>query len=133
MHCWADARVPVEEETVTLFRPTGPEELKLVEESGFRRWPPRLVGQPIFYPVTNREYAAEIARKWNVRDSGSGYVTRFRVRKAFMSRYKVQRVGASHHEEWWVPAEELEELNDNIVGTIEVIEAFEPTGYDRPG
>ena len=82
------------ESTVTLFRPTGPEELKLVEESGFKRWPPRLPGQPIFYPVTSEEYASEIARDWNVKDSGSGYVTRFEVRSAFMDQFDVQTVGA---------------------------------------
>jgi hypothetical protein len=111
-------------ETVILYRPTGPEELKLVEETGRKRWPPRLPGQPIFYPVTNEEYAAEIASGWNVKQSGSGFVTRFRVKKAFMDRYEVQQVGAGHHTEWWVPAEDLEELNDNIVGEIEVIASF---------
>ena len=111
-------------ETVMLFRPTGPKELELVAESGFERWPPRLPEQPIFYPVTNQAYAAEIARTWNVRESGGGFVTRFEVRKAFMDRYEVQVVGARHHSEWWVPAEDLEELNDNIVGKIEVVEAF---------
>jgi tetratricopeptide (TPR) repeat protein len=109
------------EETVTLYRPTGPKELELVEASGFHRWPPRLREQPIFYPVTNEEYAAEIAGRWNVPESGKGYVTRFAVRKAFMDRYPIQKVGGAHHTEWWVPAEDLEELNDNIVGTIEVI------------
>lgn len=108
-------------ETVTLYRPTGPKELELVEQSGFLRWPPRLPGQPIFYPVTNEEYAREIAVKWNVPESGVGYVTRFRVLKSFMDKYEVQRVGARHHTEWWIPAEDLEELNESIVGQIEVI------------
>ncbi len=108
-------------ETVTLFRPTGPEELKLVEDSGFKRWPPRLPGQPFFYPVTNEQYAIEIASQWNVKDSGVGFVTRFRVKREFMDRYEIQVVGASHHAEWWVPDAELAELNDNIVGNIEVI------------
>lgn len=62
--------------TVTMWRPTGPNELALVEASGFRRWPPRLPEQPIFYPVTNEAYAIEIASRWNVRDSGQGFVTR---------------------------------------------------------
>jgi hypothetical protein len=70
-------------ETVTLWRPTGPEELALVEASGWREWPPRLPGQPIFYPVLSEEYATMIARDWNVRHSGSGYVTRFQVRRSF--------------------------------------------------
>ena len=111
-------------ETVTLYRPTGPEELKLVKESEYTRWPQRLPEQPIFYPVTNEEYAIEIAEKWNVRDSGTGYVTRFEVRKVFMDKYKIHQVGASHHTEWWIPAEDMEELNKNIVGKIEVIREF---------
>lgn len=61
--------------------PTGPEELALVEASGWREWPPRLLGQPIFYPVLNEDYATKIACDWNARHAGSGYVTRFRVRR----------------------------------------------------
>ena len=105
----------------TLYRPTGPNELELVKESGFKRWPPRLPGQPIFYPVTNEKYAIEIATRWNIKDSGVGYVTKFEVKIEFMARYKVEQVGAAHHTEWWVPDAELPELNDNIVGLIEVI------------
>ena len=112
------------EDAITLFRPTGPLELQLVRESGFRAWPPRLPDQPIFYPVTNEAYAVQIARDWNVKASGSGYVTRFRVKREFMERYKVEKVGGSEHTEWWIPAEELEELNENIVDLIEVIQEF---------
>lgn len=111
-------------ETITLYRPTGPQELELVRQSGLRRWPPRLADQPIFYPVTNEAYAVEIARDWNVAASGAGYVTRFEVRKSFMDNYTVHQVGASRHTEWWVPAADLESLNDNIVGLIEVIREF---------
>lgn len=76
-------------ETVTLWRPARPEEIALVEASGWREWPPRLPEQPIFYPVLNEEYATKIARDWNVRHSGSGYVTRFEVRRAFLDQYEV--------------------------------------------
>jgi hypothetical protein len=44
-------------ETTTLYRPVGSEELALIRESGFGRFPPRLPEQPIFYPVLNEEYA----------------------------------------------------------------------------
>ena len=108
-------------ELVTLFRPTGPKELDLVAASGFRRWPPRLAGQPIFYPVTNEAYAKEIAIKWNIPESGVGFVTKFSVRKNFMEKYQIHKVGGEDHLEWWIPAEDLEELNDNIVGLIEII------------
>ncbi len=111
--------------TTTLYRPTGPDEFALLEASGFTAWPPRLPEQPIFYPVTNEAYAVEIATKWNVRDSGVGYVTRFEVDAEFMARYEIQQVGASHHTEWWVPAEELDDLNRHLVGKIEVIGKYE--------
>lgn len=41
-----------------------------------------------------------------------------------MRRYEVQQVGASYHTEWWVRAGELEELNENIVGEINVIATY---------
>jgi hypothetical protein len=109
------------EETVILYRPTGPKEMELVAANGFRRWPPRLPGQPIFYPVTNEGYAREIAVNWNIPESGVGFVTKFAVKKSFMRRYSIHKVGSSLHTEWWIPAEDLEELNDNIVGLIEVV------------
>jgi hypothetical protein len=111
----------VSSETVVLYRPSGPEEMLLVKESDYKKWPPRLPEQPIFYPVTNEEYAKEIASKWNVKDSGVGYVCKFRVKKEFMDRYDIHQVGASHHTEWWIPAEDLHELNSNIVGEIEIV------------
>ena len=80
-------------ETVMLWRPTGPEELALVQASGWRRWPPRLPEQPIFYPVLNEEYATMIARDWNVKHFGVGYVTRFQVRRDFLDRHEVHQVG----------------------------------------
>lgn len=109
------------EAIITMYRPVGPKELELLKSSGFRRWPPRLPEQPIFYPVTNERYAIEIASRWNVKDDLVGYVTRFSVRRSFMEKYEVQKVGGSHHTEWWVPADELEQLNDNIIGSIEII------------
>ena len=59
-----------------------------------------------------------------MKDSGYGAVARFQVLSSFMSRYDVEQVGASHHTEWWVPAGDLEELNDNIVGCIEIVREF---------
>lgn len=71
--------------------------------------------------MTNEAYAIEIARDWNVQASGEGFVTRFEVEQSFMLRYPIHTVGGRRHTEWWVPAEELEQLNDHIVGVIEVI------------
>ncbi|BCJ67598.1 ADP-ribosylation/crystallin J1 [Polymorphospora rubra] len=111
-------------ETMTLWRPTGPQELDLVRDSGWTAWPPRLPDQPIFYPVLNEQYAVMIARDWNVPASGAGFVTRFEVDAAFAARYPVQQVGGRDILELWVPAEELDEFNRHIVGPIEVVHEF---------
>jgi hypothetical protein len=112
-------------QTTTLFRPVGPKELPLIAASGFRQFPPRLPEQPIFYPVLNEKYARQIARDWNVPASGAGYVVRFALRRSFADRYPIKTVGASVHQELWIPAPDLSEMNSNIVGTIEVIAKYE--------
>lgn len=113
-------------ETVILYRPVGSEELALIAKSRFAEFPPRLPEQPIFYPVTNEEYATQIARDWNARlnQEKVGYVTRFAVRKSFLDKFEIHCVGASEHEEFWIPAAELADFNSNIVGKIEVIAEF---------
>ncbi len=45
--------------TTILYRPVGKQELALIRESGFTAFPPRLSGQPIFYPVLVEEYAVQ--------------------------------------------------------------------------
>ena len=110
--------------TITLYRPTGPNELKKIEDLEWKAFPPRLPEQPIFYPVMNEAYATQIARDWNVPASGVGYVLRFEVEADYCSKFEVQNVGGEIHNELWVPAEELDEFNSHIVGLIEVIATF---------
>ncbi|HEY1533801.1 MAG TPA: hypothetical protein VGF76_07270 [Polyangiaceae bacterium] len=110
-----------------LYRPVGVGELRLIVQSGFREFPPRLPGQPIFYPVLTREYARRIARDWNTVDAESGFagfVTEFEIDAVTAQRYPVQLAGGHSHEELWIPADELAEFNTRMVGIIRVVEAF---------
>jgi hypothetical protein len=102
------------------------EELRLIAASGYAAFPPRLPGQPIFYPVLNEEYATQIARDWNAKNSAGrvGYVTRFAVKTEYLAQFEMRKVGGAKHLEYWIPAEKLDELNRNIVGKIEVIAEF---------
>jgi hypothetical protein len=112
------------EDSIVLWRPVGPVELRLIEEAGFRAFPPRLPEQPIFYPVLNEAYAIQIARDWNVKADGAGFVTRFAVRRAFLDSYPVQQAGGRQHLEYWIPAEDLTAFNEAILGPIEVVAEF---------
>lgn len=113
-------------ETIILFRPVGQKELELIEQSNFTAFPPRLPEQPIFYPVLNEQYAQQIARDWNAKRSPEkvGYVTRFRVRREYLRNREIKTVGGAVHQEYWIPADELSELNQNIVGPIEVLHEY---------
>ena len=53
---------------------------------------------------------------------------RFRVRAEFLRDYQIHIVGSSEHQEYWIPAEDLQKLNENIVGAIEVISEFRGNG-----
>lgn len=111
-----------------LYRPVGQREYELVEASGFRRFPPRLPEQPFFYPVTNEEYATQIARDWNSKDAASGYVgyvLRFHVRLEF---YLAIPSGRSVQLciRYWIPAAELERFNEQIEGLIELVTCYGP-------
>ena len=73
-----------------------------------------------------KSYAIQIARDWNAKRNSDkiGYLTRFRVRNEYLQRYKIDTVGGSIHQEYWIPAEELEVFNRNIVGKIEVLAEY---------
>lgn len=107
-----------------LYRPVGQAELDLIAKSDYRKFPPRLPEQPIFYPVLNERYAREITENWNKKSAESGYtgyVTTFKIDDTYISRFDVQTVGAGYHQEFWIPAEALEEFNRHIIGKIEII------------
>jgi hypothetical protein len=108
-----------------LYRPVGLIELQRIYESGMRAFPPRLPEQPIFYPVLNFTYAAQIAREWNTKShTFAGYVTEFVVDDPYVAQFERRVVGSSVHEELWVPAEQLAEFNQHIVGRIKVSAAY---------
>ena len=107
-----------------LFRPVNQAELDLIIKDNWKRFPPRLVGQPIFYPVLNEAYAEQITIEWNVPTYGIGYVLKFEVKDEFLKKYEIQKVGLDHHLEYWILSEDLDEFNDNIIGKIELVNTF---------
>jgi hypothetical protein len=116
----------IEGDATVLYRPVGQQELELIRESRFKTFPPRLPEQPIFYPVLTRDYAEQIARTWNTKYNSPpvGYVVRFKVKSEYLRQHKIYAAASSEHREYWIPADELEEFNRNIVGDIELICEF---------
>jgi hypothetical protein len=116
-----------------LYRPIGKKEYDLMKQNNFKKFPPRLSGQPIFYPVLNQEYAGKIAGEWNTKDKNSDYIgiiTQFNINDEYINRFEKHIVGASICEEFWIPSDELEEFNKNIIGNIEIIKVFYGEKYN---
>ncbi len=107
-----------------LYRSVGLQELELIYDSGMEVFPARLPQQPIFYPVLQLDYARQIASDWNV-NSGQfvGYVTQFKLDDPYINEFEKHTVGESQHQEFWIPAEALDEFNRHIIGRIKVVEA----------
>ncbi|MHC0439344.1 ADP-ribosylation/crystallin J1 [Flavobacterium sp. 3-210] len=111
-------------ETTRLYRPVGLKEMELIADLDYKAFPPRLDWQPIFYPVMNQQYAEQIALEWNTVDEFSGFiaiVTAFEVKTSFLEKYEVQNVGDKNHNELWIPSEDLNDFNSNIIGEIEIV------------
>ncbi|WP_442266373.1 ADP-ribosylation/crystallin J1 [Tenacibaculum sp. ZS6-P6] len=112
---------------IKLYRPVGEKEMQLIAESGFKKFPPRLEWQPIFYPVLNEEYASEIASKWNTTDPFGnylGFVTAFEISEDEFKKYPIENVGGKIHNELWVSANQLESFNDSIQGEIKTLKVY---------
>ena len=113
--------------TVTLWRPVGPAELQLIRHSGMKAFPPRLPEQPIFYPVTSIEYARRLAFEWNRTRDGGGFVTEFEVLREYLAEHAPHVAGGVAMKEYWIPADQIGEFNEAIVGSIRVIESYAPS------
>jgi hypothetical protein len=111
-------------DAVTVWRPVGPLELELIKKANMRAFPPRLPDQPIFYAVLSEEYAVKIARDWNVPASGSGFVTRFQVRRSFLDNYSVQKARRLGSPGILDPCGRYGSFNQAIVGEISVDAEF---------
>lgn len=98
-----------------LYRPLRYKELELIIASEMKRFPPRGFWQPIFYPVLNLRYASEIAEAW---ESDDAHIVSFEIPKTYFDKFPIQTIRESYRQELWVPAWQLNEFNEKIVGEI---------------
>jgi hypothetical protein len=73
-----------------LFRPVNQAELDHIAAADWLTFPPHLPEQPIFYPVLNQDYAAQLARDWNTPHDGVGYLVRFALDADYAAQLPVQ-------------------------------------------
>ncbi len=103
-----------------LYRPTGLIEFNLTKESNFTEFPLRLPEQPFFYPVLNMKYALQIS-EWNYSSCNFASIFQFEILDKYIEIFSIENVGDKLHNELWIPSEELENFNKNIINNIKII------------
>ncbi len=110
-----------------LWRPIGEQELGKIEASGMRAFPVTTRHEPIFFPVHSFEYADKIARSWNSVEEDYQFlkfIVMFSLTDKFLARYATQSACEGRYVEYWIPPEDLDEVNENIIGQIEVVAEY---------
>jgi hypothetical protein len=110
--------------TATLFYwPITKQELDAIAESGFMGFPSEGALVSAFNPMTDPKHAIEIAHTWIAQDEaggGVGYVVKFQLKNSYLGPF-LDELRSQPYGEFRVPVDRRVELNENILGRIEVV------------
>lgn len=110
-----------------LYRPLTAEEFRQIEAGGFSMFPARTAEQPLFTALLSHEGAAAIARRMRVNKQAEhkAYVVSFLVEDAYIRQFPVQNSDQPESRALWIPSEEIDILNQHLVGKIRLLDCFE--------
>lgn len=109
-----------------LYRPMSAEEYKAVAAKEFRGFPPRTEEQPLFAALLSQTGAERIAKHMRIekRAEHTAYVVSFLVEDSFIRQFPVQHDDEPDYRAVWIPAEDVELLNQHLIGKIRMLERF---------
>ena len=110
-----------------LYRPLNAEEYHEVEALQFQGFPPRTEEQPLFTALLSEEGASQIARHMRIAKQKENivYVVSFLVDDAYIRQFPVQHSDERNRRALWIPADEMEILNQHLIGSIRVLASYE--------
>ena len=110
-----------------LYRPLSAEEYRAVEEKGFTGFPPRSEEQPLFTALLSEEGATQIARHMRISKTAENliYVVSFLVDDAYIRQFPVQHANERNRRALWIPADEVDILNQHLIGKIRLIASYQ--------
>lgn len=110
-----------------LYRPMDAEEYQALEARSFQGFPPRDEYKPLFTALLSEEGASQIARHMRISKQADHtvYVVSFLVDDAYIRQYPVQHAHERDRRALWIPAEELEILNQHLIGDIRVLASYQ--------
>lgn len=110
-----------------LYRPMNAEEYQELEARSFHGFPPRPSGQPLFTALFSEEGASQIARHMRIAKQADNtvYVVSFLVDDAYIRQFPVQHAHERNRRALWIPADEVDILNQHLIGDIRVLASYE--------
>ena len=110
-----------------LYRPLSAEEYRAVEAKSFTGFPPRSEEQPLFTALLSEEGATQIARHMRIAKTAENliYVVSFLVDDAYIRQFPVQHVNERNRRALWIPADEVDILNQHLIGKIRLIASYQ--------
>ncbi len=110
-----------------LYRPLVAEEYRAVEARGFEGFPPRSEEQPLFTALLSEEGATQIARHMRISKTAENliYVVSFLVDDAYIRQFPVQHAKERNRRALWIPADEVEILNQHLIGRIRLLASYQ--------
>ena len=110
-----------------LYRPLNAEEYHEVEARSFRGFPPRSGEQPLFTVLLSEEGASQIAKHMRIAKDAENtvYVVSFIVDDAYIRQFPVQHEEVRDRRALWLPADEVDILNQHLIGNIRVVASYE--------
>lgn len=110
-----------------LYRPLCADEYYEIEARKFEGFPPRNSEQPLFTALLSLEGASQIAKHMKIakQSEPTVYVVSFLVDDAYIRQFPVQHVEDRNRRALWIPADEMDILNQHLIGGIRVLASYE--------
>lgn len=110
-----------------LYRPLCADEYHEIEALKFQGFPPRSGEQPLFTALLSQEGASQIAKHMKVakQTEPTVYVVSFLVDDAYIRQFPVQHTEDRNRRALWIPADEMDILNQHLIGGIRVLASYE--------
>lgn len=106
-------------EVESLYFPVPAIEYSFIRESGYTRFP--RPNRTFIHPVPTDAYARILAASWIVTHVNI-YVVHAFIAKDFIKSYTPRQTDSvGNHKEYWIPRNDIDKLNEAIIGVIETV------------
>jgi hypothetical protein len=109
---------------VTLYRPATAQQLQAIARADWLAFGAESLISGYFYPMLHSSYARLLAREWNARQYGEGFVLQCRVHADGLSSFQPQTVATARHLEYCIPANKLHAFNAALCERIQVVQHY---------